>query len=56
MYARIEPRIVSTDTGLYSNLYVKIEEGTDFHINNIVFKGNRTLTQKQLEGALMILK
>ena len=51
MYARIEPSIVSTDTGLYSNLYVKIEEGTDFHINNIVFNGNSTLTQKQLEGA-----
>lgn len=51
MYAKITPSLIPTDTGLYARLEFNIEEGADFYVDSIIFKGNQLLSASDLAGA-----
>ena len=52
MFARVETEIIATDTPAYSRLVMRIEEGAEFHVEQVNFTGNVKIPADDLADAL----
>lgn len=50
-FARVESRLIPTDTSNYSSLLMTVSEGLEFYVSKIEFEGNEFFSDSELEGA-----